>query len=130
MTPEGRWERAVQLGTTSDFLYQNQMNPSYWPQQRPFFFKPAFHTTRTTAPVWTARLMSHYKAGLPLVLFVAGGSFALSKFVEGKVDAKDLRTKSLTERQFNLEEEHAAISRKLNGELESFEITRIPRNDD
>ena len=65
------------------------------------------------------------RAGVPLVIFVSAGSWALSKFVQGRVDAKDLRVKTLTERQFSLEQEHDAIMRKL--KTDDYEVTRIPR---
>ena len=62
---------------------------------------------------------------VPLVIFVSAGSWALSKFVQGRVDAKDLRVKTLTERQFSLEQEHGAVMRKL--KTDDYEVTRIPR---
>ena len=65
------------------------------------------------------------RAGVPLVIFVSPGSWALSKFVQGRVEAKDLRVKTLTERQFSLEQEHDAIMRKL--KTHEYEVTRIPR---
>ena len=65
------------------------------------------------------------RAGVPLVIFVSAGSWGLSKFVQGRVDAKDLRVKTLTERQFSLEQEHDAIMRKL--KTDDYEVTRIPR---
>ena len=65
------------------------------------------------------------RAGVPLVVFVAAGSWALSKFVQGRVEAKDLHVRTQTERQFNLEQEHETIMRKL--DVDNYRVTRIPR---
>lgn len=71
-------------------------------------------------------------AGAPLVVFVAGGSYVLSQFTAGTVEARDLRNKSKSVKAFTLEEEHAKIERKLHGDAEKetardLIIKRIPR---
>mmetsp|Transcript_21044 Transcript_21044/g.27285 ORF Transcript_21044/g.27285 Transcript_21044/m.27285 type:complete len:92 (+) Transcript_21044:34-309(+) len=74
------------------------------------------------------------KHGLPLVLFVAGGSWILSQFTSGTILARDIRNKSKTERAFNLEEEYTEIQRKLFGNQEpsarELILKRIPRPDE
>ncbi|TYZ62469.1 hypothetical protein PybrP1_005590 [[Pythium] brassicae (nom. inval.)] len=66
--------------------------------------------------------------GLPLLLFVAGGYFALTQFVGGKFEARDHMIKSNTTREFDLEEEHKKITKKL--VLDDFEIKPVPKPKD
>ncbi|CAM9447594.1 unnamed protein product [Discosporangium mesarthrocarpum] len=68
-----------------------------------------------------------FRSGLPLVVFIVGGSCVLSQFVSGQVDVKDMRRGSKSLREFNLEEEHRRTMREFD---EDFEITRIPRPED
>lgn len=65
------------------------------------------------------------KAGLPLVLFMLGGSYFLSIFVETHVEARDKNNQSKSTRKFNLEEEHKALMKKL--DIDNFTLSRIPR---
>mmetsp|Transcript_29790 Transcript_29790/g.96103 ORF Transcript_29790/g.96103 Transcript_29790/m.96103 type:complete len:92 (+) Transcript_29790:41-316(+) len=71
--------------------------------------------------------------GLPLVLLVVGGAVVLSEFTSGTVVARDLRVKSQSERGFNLEEEHKAMSKKLFGgsdpSAKELILKRIPRRE-
>mmetsp|Transcript_19681 Transcript_19681/g.25442 ORF Transcript_19681/g.25442 Transcript_19681/m.25442 type:complete len:129 (-) Transcript_19681:106-492(-) len=69
------------------------------------------------------------RAGVPLICLVTGGSYLLSTFVQGKVEAKDAKQKSLTNRQFDLEEEYKTAMKELNVE-ESYIPKRIPRPED
>ncbi|GAB9469492.1 hypothetical protein Gpo141_00006770 [Globisporangium polare] len=63
--------------------------------------------------------------GLPLLLFVAGGYMALTQFVGGKFEARDHIIKSHTTREFDLEEEHKNMTKKL--VLDDFEIKPVPK---
>ena len=44
---------------------------------------------------------------------VALGSWALGEFVKGHVEQKDFKTKSRSQRQYSLEEEHKKMAAKL-----------------
>lgn len=66
--------------------------------------------------------------GIPMVLFVLGGSYMLSVFLETHMEIKDKQNKSTTVRKFNLEEEHKALMAKL--DIENFSLSRIPRPDE
>ncbi|CAM9516273.1 unnamed protein product [Choristocarpus tenellus] len=67
------------------------------------------------------------KAGMPLLAFIVGGSYVLSQFVSGQVEAKDLRGRSKSIREFNLEEEHRRTMKIFS---EDYELRRIPRPDE
>ncbi|CAN0568060.1 unnamed protein product, partial [Ectocarpus sp. 12 AP-2014] len=47
---------------------------------------------------------SFLKAGLPFVTFIVGGSYMLSEFVSGQVHVKDVRKRSKSLREFDIEE--------------------------
>lgn len=72
-------------------------------------------------------------AGAPLVCFVAGGSYVLSQFTKGTVEARDIKTKSRSVKAFALSEEHAKIERKLHGaagpSASELILKRIPRKE-
>jgi DNA-directed RNA polymerase subunit H (RpoH/RPB5) len=68
------------------------------------------------------------KAGIPMVLLVVGGSFFLSNFTQTSVQMKDRYKKSRSERQFNLEEEHDKLLKKL--DIDNFTLSKIPRPDE
>ena len=51
--------------------------------------------------------------GVPLVAFVCLGSWALGEFVKGHVEQKDYKTKSRSQRQYSLEEDHKKMAAKL-----------------
>ena len=53
--------------------------------------------------------------GAPFLLFIVGGSVFLGRFTSGTVAARDLKTKSRTEKAYKIEEEHARIAKKLYG---------------
>ena len=63
--------------------------------------------------------------GLPLVLFVVGGTYSLSTFVQGRVEAKDIRYKSQSRREYTLEEEHMRAMEKL-GDISEYKMVPIP----
>ena len=69
---------------------------------------------------------SFLSKGLPLVLFMVGGSYGLSTFVQGRVDAKDLRYKSQSKRQYTLEQEHERAMEKL-GNLDDYKMVPVPK---
>jgi DNA-directed RNA polymerase subunit H (RpoH/RPB5) len=64
-------------------------------------------------------------AGIPLLTFVLGGSYALSVFMQTHVEVKDKHHKSVSTRKFDLEEEHKKLMSKL--AIEDFKLSRIPR---
>ena len=72
-------------------------------------------------------------AGAPLIAFVAGGSYVLSQFTKGTVEARDFVFRSRSVKAFALAEEHAKIERKLHGDggpsAAELIIKRIPRGD-
>ena len=59
------------------------------------------------------RAPSFTKVGLPFFAFMMGGYYGLSQFVTGKVERNDLQVKSQSQREFNLEEEHAVSTAAL-----------------
>lgn len=63
--------------------------------------------------------------GAPLILFLIGGSVLLSEFLGTHMELKDKQNKSTTERNFDLEEEHKTLMKKLN--IDDFSLSRIPR---
>lgn len=64
-------------------------------------------------------------AGAPMIIFIVGGSVALSNFMQTHYDLKDKAKKSTTTRKFDLEEEHAKMMKQLN--VNDFSLSRIPR---
>ena len=48
-------------------------------------------------------------AGLPFVTFIVGGSYMLSEFVSGQVHVKDVRKRSKSLREFDIEEVRALL---------------------
>ena len=69
-----------------------------------------------------------FKAGLPLLLFMSFSFYALQKFIEGKKQLEDLSRgkKTMTTREYDLEEDWKKTMKKLNPE---YEIKKIPRPD-
>lgn len=63
--------------------------------------------------------------GAPLILFLIGGSVLLSQFLDTHMELKDKQNNSKTTRNFDLEEEHRALMKKL--DLDNFSLSRIPR---
>jgi len=68
------------------------------------------------------------KVGIPLIIFVVGGSYFLSVFMSTHMEIKDRNNNSKSERNFNLEEEHKLLMKKL--DIDNFSLSRIPRPDD
>jgi len=65
------------------------------------------------------------KAGIPLVAMVLGCTFVLSQFMQTHMEIKDKRSKSTSQRKFDLEEEHRLLMKKL--DIDNFSLSRIPR---
>ena len=72
--------------------------------------------------------MSALTAGVPLITLLVGGSYILSTFMETHYEVKDKRTKSVSTRKFDLEEEHTKMMKSLN--IDDYKLSRIPRVDD
>ncbi len=70
--------------------------------------------------------------GVPLLLFMIGGTYFLSVFTNARIEIKDQQQgkgkNSQTIRNFDLEEEHKNLMSKLN--LDDFSLSRIPRPED
>ncbi|KAG5192089.1 hypothetical protein JKP88DRAFT_230436, partial [Tribonema minus] len=66
------------------------------------------------------------RAGLPFIVFVAGGSLFLSYVVTGHVETRDRKRQSQSLRQFDLQEEHRKLQQQF-ASGEDFKIVRIPR---
>jgi len=68
------------------------------------------------------------KVGVPLFVFLLGGVYVLTNFMQTHMEIKDKRTKSSSKRVFDLEEERDMLMKKL--DIENFTLSRIPRVDD
>ena len=68
--------------------------------------------------------------GIPLMAFIAGGSYFLSIFMTTHMEVKDKQgnTSAGSQRTFDLEEERRHILKKL--DIDSFSLSRIPRPDE
>jgi len=66
--------------------------------------------------------------GVPLVLFMLGGSYFLSVFLGTQVEVKDKNNQSKSIRKFDLEEEHKQLMKKL--DIDGYSLSRIPRPED
>ncbi|EWM29133.1 Cytochrome c oxidase assembly protein COX16 [Nannochloropsis gaditana] len=75
------------------------------------------------------RAWKKLSAGLPLLVFLTGGSLFLAKFVQGRVEAKDSKLQSRSEREFSIEEEHKRMMAKLDPE-NAYKVVRIHRPED
>lgn len=78
-----------------------------------------------TPSIKMSRTTKFIGSGLPLILFVVGGSLSLSKFVQGRIEAKDLKVKSQSRRQYTLEEEATLVLSKLN--IKDYDMIPVPR---
>lgn len=63
--------------------------------------------------------------GAPLLIFLLGGSYFLSIFMETHYELKDKQNDSKSVRKFDLEEEHRKLMKSL--DIDSFTLSRIPR---
>ena len=63
--------------------------------------------------------------GLPLIVFMIGGTYTLSTFVQGQTDAKDMRYKSQSKKQYTLEEEHKKAMAKL--DISDYKMVPVPK---
>lgn len=67
--------------------------------------------------------------GVPLLLFMFGGTYFLSIFMDTKMEIKDRQMGSSTSIQkFDLEEEHKNLMAQL--ATKEFSLSRIPRPED
>lgn len=67
--------------------------------------------------------------GVPLILFMFGGTYFLSVFMDTKMEMKDRQMGNSTSIQkFDLEEEHKALMAQL--ATKDFSLSRIPRPED
>ena len=68
------------------------------------------------------------RAGLPMMLFVVLSFAGLQRFVQGKQELEDLSRgrRSLTTREYDLEEDYKKTMKKLNPE---YDLKPIPRPD-
>ncbi len=65
------------------------------------------------------------KAGVPMIAMIVAGSVFLSNFVATQVEMKDKNEKAINERQFDIEEEHRKLLKRL--DIDNFTLSRIPR---
>ena len=72
----------------------------------------------------TTKLTFVQKA-VPTALFCIIGSYWLSRMISGRLDVQSQRTKSRTERQYELEEEHAVVMRNL-AEVDEYVNKPVP----
>lgn len=72
----------------------------------------------------TTKLTFVQKA-VPTALFCIIGSYGLSRMIGGRLEVQSQRTKSRTERQYELEEEHAVVMRNL-AEVDAYENKPVP----
>jgi hypothetical protein len=72
------------------------------------------------------------RIGIPLFGFIVGGTFVLSTFLETSIELKDKRngtgTASISQRKFDLEEEHRKMMQNL--DIDNYKLSKIPRPDD
>ena len=67
--------------------------------------------------------------GAPLILFMLGGTYFLSVFLDTKMELKDRQMgNSTTIKKFDLDEEHKVLMKKLASK--DFSLSRIPRPED
>jgi hypothetical protein len=69
------------------------------------------------------------KVGVPLLGFMIGGVYVLSTFMQTHVEMKDKKTSSISQRKFDLNQEHDALMKKLDLD-NSYKLSRIPRVDE
>jgi wyosine [tRNA(Phe)-imidazoG37] synthetase (radical SAM superfamily) len=65
------------------------------------------------------------KAGLPMIIFLVGGTYVLSTFMQTHFEVKDKKLNSTSTRKFDLAEEHRKIMGQL--DIDDFSLSRIPR---
>jgi hypothetical protein len=68
------------------------------------------------------------KAGLPLVVLLCGGSYSLSQFTQTQFEIKDKKQKRMSQKTFDIQEEHRRIQKSLN--IDDYSLSRIPRPDE
>ena len=65
------------------------------------------------------------RAGVPLIAFVLGTTYAISIMVDTHVEAKDRKDAKVSIRKFNLDEEHRTMMQSL--DIDNYQLSRIPR---
>jgi hypothetical protein len=65
------------------------------------------------------------KAGAPLVVMIVAGAYGLSIFMQTHMEYKDQKGRTISKREFTLEEEHKKMMEKLN--IRDYTLSRIPR---
>jgi len=66
-----------------------------------------------------------YSKAIPTLAFCVIGSYGLSRMVNGGLEVRGKRTKSRTERQYELEEELEVVMKDLHG-FDSYENKPVP----
>lgn len=64
-------------------------------------------------------------SGIPMVLLILGGSYCLSVFMDTHYEVKDKQNRSMSARQYDLEEEYKKMQEQLS--IEDYKLSRIPR---
>jgi len=54
-----------------------------------------------------------FKAGVPMLAFMLGGSYVLSEFMQTHMELKDKKVESRSMRKFDMDKEHAGMLQKL-----------------
>jgi hypothetical protein len=63
--------------------------------------------------------------GVPLIILIFSGSVLMSYFMDSNIEIKGRTSKSTTPRQFDIDEEHRLLMKKL--DIENYTLSRIPR---
>lgn len=67
-------------------------------------------------------------SGVPLLLFMIGGTYFLSVFLQTHNEIKDKQANSVSVRKFDIAKEHEQLMKKL--DIDNFTLSRIPRPDE
>ena len=68
-----------------------------------------------------------FAKGLPLIVFMVGGTGVLATFVQGQTEAKDhnMQYKSVSKKQHTLEEEHKKVMAKM--DIDDYVMVPVPK---
>ena len=72
---------------------------------------------------------SWLKSGIPFMLLIIGGSLGLSPIVGGQFMFRDVKVKRQSEEQYDIEEEHKKLMKKM-GDLSDYKLIPVPRPSD
>lgn len=66
--------------------------------------------------------------GLPFIIFVTMGFYGLTTFIEGKKELEEMQRgkRTLTQRQYDIEEEYKSILKKITNDPRNAEVPMIP----